>query len=152
MMIFSEERLTQELQNEASALLPEHWEEVALNKDKVRLDIDWDRYYELQAEGKLFCMTIRDDTKLVGYYVAFCCGHPHYKSTRFAFTDIYYLEPGHRRGRTARSMIRAAKQLLKNKGVQVFVTVVKLHRDRGVLFELEGFRETERTLQCYLGD
>ena len=48
-------------------LAPDHWEEVANNKDTIPLDIDWERYRALDDDGSLHVLTARDDGELVGY-------------------------------------------------------------------------------------
>ena len=50
-------------------LLKEHWEEIALNKEKIKLNPDWDTYEELEHQGRLKVFTARQDGSLVGYFV-----------------------------------------------------------------------------------
>src|SRR5580700_5462094 len=45
---------------EAQELLIEHWEEIALNKDKIKLAVDVTRYKELADRGALHIVTVRD--------------------------------------------------------------------------------------------
>ena len=58
-------------------LLEEHWEEVALNKDKIKINPDWEAYFSLESQGKLDIFTARDEGVLVGYFVVFVYPHIH---------------------------------------------------------------------------
>jgi hypothetical protein len=66
-----------------SVVLPEmvpffaaHWQEIAMNRDRVPLDVDYDKYLALGEAGRLHVVTVREDGKLVGYHVSFIepCG------------------------------------------------------------------------------
>ena len=54
---------------ELELLFPKHWEELALNKDKVPLSPDWNRYKSVEDVGMLSFVALRQDGKLVGYFV-----------------------------------------------------------------------------------
>ena len=34
-------------------LIQKHWEDIALNKDKIKLNPDWDAYHDLEQKGML---------------------------------------------------------------------------------------------------
>ena len=51
--------------DDAKVLLESHWEEVALNKDKIKINPDWDAYYALQEQGKLDIFTATASRLLV---------------------------------------------------------------------------------------
>ena len=70
---------------DAKKLIPLHWDEVALNKDKIHLNPDWDVYESLEKDGKFKIFTARDDTKLVGYFAVIVSTNPHYKDHISAF-------------------------------------------------------------------
>ena len=71
-------------------LLKEHWEEIALNKIKIRLNPDWDAYESLEQQGKLKIFTARDEETLVGYFVVLMGVNLHYKDHIFAANDVIY--------------------------------------------------------------
>ena len=50
-------------------LLEEHWELVALNQGKIKLNPNWEEYARLDAAGVLRVFTAREDGELVGYCV-----------------------------------------------------------------------------------
>jgi len=54
---------------EIQALIELHWEQIALNKDEIKLNPDWDQYEAAEAQGVLKVFTARDEGVLVGYFV-----------------------------------------------------------------------------------
>jgi len=135
---------------EMLGIFPEHWEEIALNKETIKLDISLEEYQNLEDSGKLHLVTVRDDGKLVGYYVGFVTFHMHYKSTLMGFTDIYYLQKEYRKGFTGVKLFKFVEKSMKDRGVKVMSAGMKLHHDNGKLFEFLGWKEIERTYQKVL--
>jgi GNAT superfamily N-acetyltransferase len=145
---------------EAQELLEQHWEEIALNKDKIKLAIDVTRYKEIADRGALHIVTVRDASiqksawdpgKLVGYHVAIINGHLHYKNDLHGFTDIFFVHPDYRKGRIGIDLFRFVEKSLKARGVVKILTAVKMHKDVGLIFERLGWTETERMFSKYIG-
>jgi GNAT superfamily N-acetyltransferase len=113
-------------------LLKEHWKEVAVYQDDVPLDVDVDRYRQLEEMDRLHIVTCRDDGKLVGYCVTFINNHLHYKSTVFALNDIIYLSPEYRRAGVAYEMVTFVEECLK---ARWDVKVLTLHMKTAIPFE-----------------
>jgi hypothetical protein len=78
MISFQQESLVT-TKEDARPLLEKHWEEIALNKDVIKLNPDWDAYADLEDAGILKIFTARSDGKLIGYFVVFVKAHIHYK-------------------------------------------------------------------------
>lgn len=151
MLTFQTERLT-EVRAEAEPLLRRHWEEIALDRDTVPLDPDWDAYARIEAAGLMHITTARDGTgRLVGYAAYFLAPNLHYRSLHVAETDIFWLSPEHRRGSAGLRLIRAAEEHLKTRGVNKIVSKVKLHHDTGPVFERLGYTAIERIYAKKLG-
>lgn len=132
------------LRGEMLPLLVRHWREVALNHADVPLDIDEQRYAELDEAGALHIVTARRNGLLIGYHVAIISPHLHYKSTLHGITDVYWLAPECRHGVTAMRLFQAVERELKAAGVRKVFTATKLHLDQGPLFERLGYRPVER--------
>ncbi len=137
---------------DAKHLLEEHWEEVALNKDKIKVNPDWDAYYALQDQGKLDIFTARDEGFLVGYFVVFVSSHIHYKDHLFAKNDLIYLAPSHRKGFVGVNLIKFAEKMLKEDGVSVMVINTKNHKPFHKLMLFLGFSPSETLYSKYIGD
>ena len=133
-------------------LLKEHWEEIALNREKIKLNPDWDTYEDLEHQGKLKVFTARQDGSLVGYFVVIVSHHIHYKDHLFASNDIIYLSPEHRKGFTGVKLIKFAEKHLKNDGVSVMVINSKDHKPFHSLMEFLKFKPVERLYSKYIGD
>lgn len=146
---------------EAQELLVEHWEEIALNKDKIKLAIDVERYRDLAEKGILQIVTARDANiqkwawdpgKLIGYHVGMIVPHLHYRNDLFGMTDIFFIHPEYRKGRTGIELFKFVEKAMKERGVVKLMTAVKLHKDVGKIFEYLGWTETERSFCKYIGE
>ena len=94
---------------DARPLLEKHWEEIALNKDTIKLNPDWDAYADLEDAGILKIFTARSDGNLIGYFVVFVRSHIHYKDNLFAYNDILYLDKDYRKGFTGAKLMKFAE-------------------------------------------
>lgn len=130
---------------ELPAIFYAHWEEVALERKVIPLDPDWERYARMDLEGVSHMMTVRDDGILVGYYHAIVMPHLHYKSSKTAWSDIFYLHPFYRRGLTGYKLVRAAEKMLKDLGVQRSYVMTKAHLPINILMKRMKYRLIERT-------
>ena len=140
------------VQYEMDNLLRNHWEEVAVYKDKIPLDPDWAFYEALSVAGLLGIYTVRLESELVGYFVVIAKSHPHYKGNVFAANDVIYLAPEHRKGLVGAKLISFAEKNLKERGVSVLVINTKVHRPFDPLLVRLGFDKVEHTYSKYIGD
>lgn len=137
---------------EAKELIVEHWEEIAVNKEKIKLNPDWEAYQELEDHGRLKIFTARSSGKLVGYFVVFINRHIHYKDHIFAVNDIIFLNKDYRKGSAGIKLIKFAESCLKEDGVSVILLNSKVHKPFDPIMERLGFRLTERVYSKYIGD
>jgi GNAT superfamily N-acetyltransferase len=129
--------------NDAKDLLYSHWEEIAVNKDVIKLNPDWDAYYNLEEVGILKIFTARSDGVLVGYFVVLCRTHIHYKDHIFAANDILYLHKDYRKGLTGAKLMKFAEKCLQEDGVSVLVVNTKRHKPFDSLLEWLGYKHVE---------
>jgi hypothetical protein len=73
------------------ALVPIHWEEVATHKAARKCDPDWGGFLRADAADRLYCVTLRDGDKLVGYNIGFYQTEPHVKDRWVAQADAYFI-------------------------------------------------------------
>jgi GNAT superfamily N-acetyltransferase len=137
--------------DEIKPVLPLHWEELALNKDKVPLDPQWHVYDERDRRGELQLMVLREDGRIVGYYIGFIAPGLHYATCLTATMDIFYIHPEHRRGRNGIILFQAVEKELRRRGVQRWFVGAKLHRDASPLFKRLGFEPVETYHTKWLG-
>lgn len=124
-------------------LLEKHWEEVALNKEKIKLNPDWDAYANLEDAGVLKIFTSRDDRKLVGYFVVFVKSHIHYKDHLFCYNDVIFVDEEYRKGFTSPRLIKFAEKCLKADGVEVMIVNTKRHKPFDSLLVWLGYKHIE---------
>lgn len=142
-MITYQSELMREIRAELEPILPLHWAEIACDKDIIKLNFDWDRYFLMEDNGMLSLLTCRVDGKLVGYHITFVMSHFHYKDTLHGFVDIYYLLSEYRKGRIGINLFREAEKALVKRGVVKVYTATKSHMDMSAIFERLGWRLNE---------
>lgn len=136
---------------ELKSLLPLHWEEIALDKDKIKLAPDYERYLALEKAGILHVITARCGTELVGYHISFVTPHMHYSNDLMCFTDIFFLKREYRKGLAGLGLFRAIEREMRKLGVKKLVTGCKVHLDLGVIFRRLGWTMTDHLYAKYIG-
>jgi hypothetical protein len=144
------ESLTEHLP-ELMYLLPLHYEELALNKDKVPLDPQYEVYRERDAAGAVLFVTLRDAGELVGYFVGFIAPGLHYKTCLTCTMDIFYLRKDKRTGSGGVRLFRFVEAELKSRGVQRWFMGSKVHADASALFKRIGAAPVETYYSKWLG-
>ncbi len=141
-----------EFSREAKELFVAHWEEVALNKEQIPLDVDYSSYELNDAQGSLHIVTVRKDGTLIGYHASIIKPHLHYVSSLTAYTDVYFLTPENRTGRTGIKLFKEVEKTLKDRGVERIITTTKTHLDKGKIFTYLGYKDAERVFTKYIGN
>lgn len=128
-----------EVRSEVDELFRLHWEEIALNQDRIKLDPDFKVYEELARAGQFMFITCRVDGELVGYSAWIIRPHPHYKSTTFAYNDVIFLKKEHRRGRVGLELIKTSEYLMEVLGADKIQWHVKSSNDWGKILKRLGY-------------
>lgn len=151
-MVKYQQEFLDSVAEDAKGLLEQHWKEIAVNKDKIKINPDWDTYYALEEQDRLKVFTARDKGKLVGYFVVLTSRHLHYKDHVFAKNDLLFLQENYRKGFTGIKLIKFAEQYLKADGVSVLVINTKNHKPFHKLLEYLKFKPVETIYSKYIGD
>lgn len=138
MIKFGVERYSQ-VNEDIKELIKLHYDEIAVNKEDIPLDPDWDRYKLLDDKGLIMIITARDEGKLVGYSIFFISNHLHYKSTVYANNDLLYLHPDYRKGLTGIKLIKTSEIYLKQRGVAKIMWHIKFNKDFRILLHRFGY-------------
>lgn len=136
---------------EAQPLLPLHWEELALNKDKVPLDPDYAVYDAADSKGNVLVVTARDESKLIGYFIGFLSPGLHYKTCRTLQGDIFYIHPDYRGAGCGIHLFNQVRIDAMKEQVQRIFIGSKMHKDVSFLFERLGYIEVERYWSLWIG-
>lgn len=136
---------------EAKPLFPKHWEELALDKEKVPLDPQYEIYLERDRRGEVLLMAGRSAGELIGYFVGFVAPGLHYKTCLTLTMDIFWVHPEYR-GRQGVMLFKAVETEARRRGIQRMFVGSKLHKDASWLFEKLRYTEVERYYSMWLGD
>ena len=94
--------------------------------DNTPIDVDWQRYLGMEANGLLHIMAARDGKKLIGYYIAMVVPHLHRKHRLCAYSDMFFLLPEYRNGWTGYKLFTETEKMFKSLGVRKSYLVTKV--------------------------
>ena len=114
-MITLQQETLYDVVDEVEPLLKLHYEELTLNKERIKLDPMWERYALLELSESLVIYTARDNEQLVGYSAFFVTQHMHYAGLTIVANDVLFLHPDHRTGRTGIRLIKFCESSLREK-------------------------------------
>ena len=137
---------------EVKPLLPAHYEELALDKDRVPLSPQYDEYLRRDAQGMVLCIALRDTGKLVGYFIGFIAPGLHYSTCLTLHLDIFWIHPDHRGQKGGFTLFKAMEAEAKRRGVQRLFVGSKTHLPADYLFEKLGYRKVESVYSVMLED
>ena len=123
---------------EAKPILVEHWRELAFYPD-IPLDPDYALYETLDKAGIVSIYTVRARGELVGYAVYFVRPNHHYRSARWAISDIILVRKGYRTYGIGSRLFAFAEDDLRRQGVTVMHTTTKHeHPELATLLKARG--------------
>lgn len=154
------ERLQDTLE-ELKPLFDPHWQELALDQDKVPLDPQYNTYLVRESLGEVLLVVLREAGKVIAYFIGFVAPGLHYKTCFTLTMDIFWLHPNYRDGDSlsqleahmlALQLFEAVREEAKRRGVQRSFYGSKLHKDASRVFEELGMIEVERYYSQWLGE
>lgn len=152
-MITAQKEIFEHGLSELRPILPVHWNELALNKDVVPLDPLYELYIEREKRDELLYITLREDGKLIGYFIYFISPGLHYRTCLTAIMDIFYVHPDYRGKNGGLILLEFSKQQLQMRGVKRWFVGHKEHSQQaGILFSKFGFEKVETTYSMWLGE
>ncbi len=120
-------------------LFHSHWDEIALNKDLMKLKPLLDKYYQLEANGMLLIIGAYVDGELVGYSVNFLSQHLHYADLWTCMNDIVFVDKAARKSGVGAALIRHTEELAKERGAQMMLWHVKENTSMAALLPKLGY-------------
>lgn len=133
-------------------LLPQHYEELALNKDKVPLMPRWDVYFQRDEMGELIFVAARECGQIIGYFIGFISPGLHYQTCLTCQMDIFYIQKEYRKGRLGIKLFKFVEQELKRRGCMRWFVGSKVHADASSLFKYLKFKPVEVYYSKWIGD
>jgi GNAT superfamily N-acetyltransferase len=129
--------------NDAQGLFKLHWDDLALNKDVIKLNPNYEAYEAAEKAGILKIFTARADGILVGYFAALVQSGLHYQDHIFAHNDVLFLHKSHRKGMMGAKLIRFAENCLKQDGVSMLFINTKVHAPFDPLLKRMKYQHVE---------
>jgi GNAT superfamily N-acetyltransferase len=148
-MEFAIENLAK-VRREIEPLLKQHYDEIALNKDIIKMNPDWEGYARLDAVNALRIYTARRNDKLLGYFVVIVSKSLHYRDHLFANNDVIFLAKSARKGLTGVKLIKYAIESLAAEGITKLHINTKAHQPFDAILERLNFEEIERVYSLVL--
>lgn len=120
----------------------EHWQETEVHRHDVEFDINYERMFELDVQGKYVMISVEHTptATLVGNssYVLETCM---YTQTLSAYEDVLYVSPDHRRGRLGVELIRYGEAVLQQLGAQEVTLSAKTVTNLGPMLVRMGYEQ-----------
>ena len=154
-MITYQEEQFNDVIDEIKPLLEEHYHEVAMYKDRIELNPNYDLYEIMNRTGNVHIFTARDseaNNALVGYCLTFMQQHPHYKDHVYAVNDIIYVAEPYRHTEVAPEMISRLEKAMLAEGVSVMTFHMKTYKTFETLMDSLGFEQFEYLYSKYIKD
>lgn len=119
---------------EMEELIELHYQEIALNKDVIKLKPIWSEYKKLEDNKQFYLITARMEKQLVGYSAFFLKPHIHYEDTIVASNDVLFLKKEYREGRIGLKLIKFSEQKMKELGAHKITWHIKVTNDFRPMF------------------
>jgi len=151
-IVISEEPLSLCL-DEMKPIFDSHWQEIALYKNHIKLNPDYEKYLFMAENGLLSVYTARNEGEIIGYAVFFISPHLHYKDHVYANNDIVYIAKEFRKsGLAVKLFTYAEKELKANYKVDVVSVSMKNAFPFYDLMEYLGFECIETIYSKFIGE
>lgn len=142
--------------DEMKTMFPAHAAELDTYADRRPLDPDYAEYKRRDDAGGILCVVVRQDAKLIGYFVGLLGPQLHYRTTFGCLGDIFYTAKetrGHVASAAVIAMFRCVIAECKRRGVKVLRAGHKLgDHDAEKLFKAFKFEPVEMVHSLWLGD
>jgi|TARA_R100000656_G_scaffold95374_1_gene69230 hypothetical protein len=130
-------------QLELAILFPEHWKKLALDREIIPLDPNYEVYGALEERGELLLIALRDAGKLVGYWSAHVGAGLHYQSTLTATMDMWFVSEEYEKTTASLTLMRSVEKEYNRRGVKKAIAGEKIHKPCGRLYEAFGYKPAE---------
>tara|TARA_R100000353_G_scaffold19356_1_gene17898 strand:+ start:28 stop:492 length:465 start_codon:yes stop_codon:yes gene_type:complete len=110
-----------EMLAQATVLFEEHYEEIARNKQIMKLKPDEKTYHQMEEMRKIFILSAWQDDVLIGYSVNFVTNHLHYADLVIAQNDLLYITKEKRGSRAGLRLIKETENYAASLGCKLML-------------------------------
>ena len=105
----------------ADPLFEEHYEEIARNKQVMKLKPNYQLYEALNSTGWLFIYVAMRDDVCIGYSMNIMMHHLHYADLRIAQNDILFVKKEFRGGRLGLRLLKVTEDHARSEGCKLML-------------------------------
>lgn len=150
-LTFGIESLEMLLDEGCDVLAQAHYEEIALNQDKIPLDINWEHYLEMEMMRLFHVFGARADGELIGYITAYVHYSYRYQTTRFVEGDVFWLMPKYRHKAIGRQMFEEWLKVVPRPSLVILKEKIGFEGGRvGPILESLGLKHVENVHSVFL--
>ena len=102
-------------------LFEEHYEEIARNKEIMKLKPNWPMYYSLEEIGALFLHVATQGDEFIGYSINIVQHHLHYADLKYCQNDVLFIKKEFRGGRIGLRLMKATENHAKSLGCKLML-------------------------------
>ena len=105
----------------AEPLFEEHYEEIARNKQVMKLKPNWPMYESVDKNGFLFIYLAMQGDVCIGYSMNIIMHHFHYADLRVTQNDVLFIKKEFRGGRIGLRLMKVTEDYAKSLGCKVML-------------------------------
>lgn len=137
---------------ELEKFFPIQWEETIFSDAKEKLNPDLNTYIEFENNGFLIFVSLKEENKLIGYFVGFKTKYPHSKDEYYVTQDSIFVHPDYRRKNGGVLLIKKLEEECKKLGVIRIILGMRTSNDISKLFERLKYKPAECLYSKYIGN
>ena len=122
-MITFQEELFCNIKDELLPLQQEHWVERSEIAGDFELKINTFMFKAIENAKSLHIVTVRDEKKLIGYFVSVISPHPYCTGLIMAENNAIFLSKEHRKGFTGYKLMKKGIEFLRKKADMISISL-----------------------------
>ncbi len=103
------------------SLFEEHYEEIARNKQVMKLKPNWPMYESVDKNGFLFIYLAMQDDVCIGYSMNIIMHHFHYADLKITQNDVLFVKKEFRGGRLGLRLLRVTEDHARSEGCKLML-------------------------------
>jgi len=105
----------------AEPLFQEHYEEIARNKEVMKLNVNWPLYEALDEKQVLFVYLAMQDNVCIGYSLNIVTNHLHYADLNYVQNDVLFVKKELRGSRIGLRLMKVTEDHARSLGCKLML-------------------------------